>query len=206
MNLSPRNRFFALAVGAVLLVVAMAAGLVFPQFGRITKLATDIKTAKDEALAAKTLLDQRRQIKNEAASTDASLLQLQNAVPENPEMPSLIIALQDRASAVGVSLESVSVNGPKANTTYLSLPFSIVIWGTWSDTIEYMQQLRRLDRQLRIVEFNTAIVTPEQLSAVKLSAPPYYQVKTTLSLEAYAVPEISSPASGTPIPAAPPAQ
>lgn len=203
MNLSPRNRFFAVAAGAVLSVVVLAFVLVFPQFGKLGNLDAQIASATEQQKAADTLLKQRQDIKNQAAATDARMLQLQNSVPENPEMPSLIIALQDEANAAGVRLAQVEMDDPTAGASFVTLPLTAQVLGTWSDTIEFMQQLRKLERQVRIVGFETNLASDTDLENVDLSMPPLYQVQTLLTLEAYMVPAVSAPTSAPPAPTAP---
>ncbi|TLM99258.1 MAG: hypothetical protein FDZ75_00515 [Actinobacteria bacterium] len=202
VNLSPRNKLLALVAVAVVVVAALAAILVFPQFGSLSSIDTEIETAKQQSAAASTLLEQRRQIKDQAAVTDAALVQLQNAMPENPEIPSLIVALQDEATAAGVRMTSVKVAEPVAGASFVSLPLDLITVGTWADTIEFTQQLRKLDRQLRIVGLKTALAGEQQVTEAKLSVPPYYQVTSIVTIEAYSVPAAPAASSAPPAPAA----
>jgi len=207
VSLTPRNKVIALAVGAAVFVVILFAILVVPQFGKLADNRAQIDDAETRAQAASSLLDQRRQTKDSASVTDATLTQLNNAIPENPELPSLIIELQDVAYASGLSLRAVIPGDPVAveGEEFVALPMDLETWGTWSDSVDYLQQLRKLSRQVRIVDFESNLLDESSATDAGVKLPPYYQVKMTVRLESYVIPsEVSS--STVPAPAPVPAQ
>lgn len=208
MNLSPRNKVIATAVGAAVIVVVLIVVLIVPQFGKMADNQQQIDQANDEAQKAKTLLDQRREVKNAAAVTDATLTQLNNAVPENPELPSLIIELQDVAYASGVSLRAVVPGEPvqEEPAQFVAIPISIETWGTWADSVSFLQDLRKLSRQVRVVDFESLVLDESSAAEARIKMPPYYQVKMTSSLEVYVIPADSVGSSAVPAPAPAPAQ
>lgn len=204
MNLSPRNKLIATAAVAAVIVVALAVGLVLPQIGKLGEVRGQIQTAIDDSQAATTLLEQRRQVRSEAAVTDAKLLQLAVAVPENPDLPSLIIDLQDTAYDTGVVIMNVQAAEPQfvKGESYIGLPVTLEIWGTWSDTVDYLQRLMRLERELRNLGF-TAEVLPAPTdgeNAAGLTFPPYYQVRTSVRLNAYVIPANDSTGGAPAVP------
>ncbi len=208
MKLSPRNTLIAVAVGIVLIVAILTAVFVLPQFGRLGDLSTQIDAANAESSAAQMLLEQRREVKNRAAATNNTLLTLANAIPENPELPSLIIELQDGAYASGVSLRGVTPQVPAVvdAETFVTVPLSLEVWGTWSDTVDFLQRLRKLGRQVRIATFESFVIEESAASDARIKTPPYYQVRTVVSLETYVIPPASDSASDTLVPVPEPAQ
>lgn len=205
MNLAPRDRLIAFSAAAVLIVIVLIVVLVVPQFGKLGDLSAQIATAEQESDAARTLLDQRRQVKDNAAITDQTLIQLANAVPENPELPSLIIEIQDTAYASGVLVRSVTPNPPvqSSPTAAIQMPMELQVAGTWADTVDFLQQLQKLTRQVRIVDFTSEVMNLTDASSLELKTPPYYPVGTTIRLETYVIPAASATGSSTAAPAAP---
>jgi len=207
VNLTPRNRVIALAAVAGVIVILLFAVLVIPQFGKLSANSAEIEKAEQQSQAATLLLDQRREVKNAASVTDATLTQLNNAVPENPELPSLIIELQDVAYSSGVSLRGVVPGAPiqDEGADYITVPIDMETWGTWSDSVDFLQQLRKLSRQIRVVDFEAALLDESAATDAKIELPPYYQVKMTSKLEVYVIPSDVSEPSSVPAPAPAPA-
>ena len=203
MKLSPRNKLIAVAVGAAVVVILLFGVLVIPSIGKMNDLGTQIDAAEQEAQTASALLDQRREVKDAASVTDATLIQLNNAVPQNPELPSLIIELQDVAYSTGVSLRVVTPAEPVQDEgeEFVTIPVAIEIWGTWADTVDYLQQLSKLSRQLRIAEFESTLLDESSATDAGIKLPPYYQVATTANLEVYVIPESTDSTTSVPAPA-----
>lgn len=213
MNLTPRNKVLLAGVGVVLLVIILLVVLVVPQWQKMNALDAEIVAAEQDYTAAQTLLEQRRQIRDEAAVTDAGLIQLANAVPENPELPSLVIELQDLAyrlrddNDAGILIRGVQPADPIPSETgsYVIIPVEIEILGSWEDTVDYLNGLSDMVRAVRIVQFNSA---PLELTAARdagLETPPYYYVRTTIAIEVYVIPAADQPDAAAPA-AVPPAQ
>jgi len=207
VNLTPRNRVIALAAAAGVIVILLFAVLVIPQFRKLSANRAEIDKAEQQSQAATLLLDQRREVKNAASVTDATLTQLNNAVPENPELPSLIIELQDVAYSSGVSLRGVVPGTPVQDegADYITVPVDMETWGTWSDSVDFLQQLRKLSRQIRVVDFEAALLDESAATDAKIELPPYYQVKMTSKLEVYVIPSDVSEPSSVPAPTPAPA-
>lgn len=206
MNLSPRNKLILTAAVAAIIVVLLVVLLVLPQLRQLGTVREQIDAAIDDSDAATALLEQRRQVRNQAAVTDAKLIQLAVAVPENPDLPSLIIDLQDTAYDTGVVIMSVTPLEPQftAGAAYVGLPVTLEVWGTWSDTVDFLQRLQRTERELRTVSYAADVLPVPQegeKSDAGLSYPPYYQVRTTVRLSAYVIPSSESSPSAPVVPA-----
>lgn len=205
MNLSPRNKLIAVAALAAVLIVVLAVALVLPRIRQLGEVRAQVEKAIDDSGAARTLLEQRRQVRNQASVTDAKLIQLAVAVPENPDLPSLIIDLQDTAYDTGVVIMSVTPGEPifAEGATYVGIPVALEVWGTWSDTVDFMQRLSRTERALRTLAFATAVLpapTDEAANTAGLTIPPYYQVRSTISLSAYIIPSVDASSSTPAVP------
>jgi len=208
VNISPRDRLIVTVAAAVLVIVALVAFLVYPQFQQLTKLSGELVTATQQMNDAQLQLEERRAYKDRAIETSAKWLRLQNQVPENPDLPSLIIELQDAAFKSGVQVVTVTPTTPATddkNPGVSKIPVSLEVIGSWADTIDFMESLFRLDRGLRVVNV-TSNATNNEGVADKRNAPVHgYAVDSVMVLEAYAIPGESPTATPAAAPATTPA-
>ncbi len=205
MKIAPREQFILTVVAAVLVVVVLIAVLVYPSYTKLTSLDSDISQAQIDVSTAKSLLAQRQGIKDRSAQTDAKWLTLANQVPDNPDLPALIIELQDAAFDSGVQLVAVTPAVPTNLGTYVSVPISIEILGTWADTVDYLQRISKLSRGLRTIQVSANVTdNTSQISRENAPLPAYFE-DTKLDLEAYMIPASTgaTPAAGVPAPAGP---
>ena len=202
MRIAPRERLILLVVGLFVLLAAVAVLLVWPQYQKQKSLDAQIAAAELQLKTSQTLLAQRQEIKNRSASTDAQWLRLASLVPENPDLPSLIIELQDAAFASGVQIIAMAPADPveSADKSYVLVPLEVRVEGTWADTVDYMKRVNELNRGLREVSF-LAAVAPAGTGDPVL---PNYSVSTTILLHSYMIPALTGTApTATPAPATP---
>ena len=203
MKIAPREQFILTVVASVVVIAALLALLIYPTFKKLGTLDTQIAQARSEVAATKSLLEQRQAIKDRAAQTDAKWLALANQVPDNPDLPALIIELQDAAFESGVQLVAATPAEAVSKGAFVSVPMSIQILGTWADTVDYLQRIAKLSRGLRTVGFSAAVTdNSAQLTRENDELPDYFEV-TTLNLEAYMIPASSgtTPTAAVPAPA-----
>lgn len=206
MKLSPRYMVILTGVGVVAVIVVLALVLVVPQVQRMNELDEQIATADMQISQAESLLKTRQEAKEKASVTDAALLELAAAVPENPDLPSLIIELQDVAYASNVQLRVIEPADLVQAEGYLTMPLTVKIWGDWADSVDFVQRVRELTRQIRLVEV-TAKVLPEADREKAVEPLDYYSTETNLLIESYIIPAESGQTGAAPAdPAAAPAQ
>ncbi len=168
MNLSPRNRLILTIALVVVVAIVLAVVLIYPQVNKLRELDVQIAQAQSEIDQAQGLLEQRQAIKNQASQTDAALLKLSNEVPENPELPSLIIELQDTANEAGVEFRTLTPLEPEPRTGYSAIGLQMDVTGGWADAIDFMQRLNKLTRQVRIVGYTATPIAAEETENVRL--------------------------------------
>lgn len=192
MQISPRDQLLLTVVGLIVVLAAIIGFLIVPQVGTLTALDAEIDKARRDVEVQQTLLRQREAMKDEAAQTDAKALKLGALVPDRPDLPSLIIELQDIAFAAGVKLTAVTPGAPtdSESGTYTVIPLDMTVEGTWTDVVDFLQRLPKLTRGIRTVEFAANVIESEELSL--------YSSQGFVKVEAYSVP--SSPTAD---PAAP---
>lgn len=204
MNLTPRNKLLLTIAAVVIAVVLLAVLLVLPQINKLGQLAAEQEAAEQAAQNARTLLEQRRDVRNRAAATDAALMQLATAFPENPELTSAIIELQDLAYENEVQIKTITPAELAPRTSHIALPISLQFWADWRETVDFTQQIMSLNRQYRVVELSSRRLLPGDTAdqPMKIDLEPY-PVLTVLQLEAYIIPaatEASAPAPVAPAP------
>lgn len=185
MQISPRDQLLLTAVGLIVVLVAVVGFLIVPQVGALRSLDTQIDEARNEVEVQQALLRQREAMKDDAAETDAKSLKLGALVPDRPDLPSLIIELQDIAFASGVKLTAITPAAPtdSASGTYTVIPLDMTVEGSWTDVVDFLQRLPKLTRGVRTVEFAANVIESEDLSP--------YSSQGFVKIEAYSVP--SSP-------------
>jgi type IV pilus assembly protein PilO len=177
MKLTSMQKMLAVIALIAVVSVAVFALVILPKFGEIAQLDSDLQAAKDQVAQTQTLLNQLQQAKANAAVTQADLLRLSNEFPENPELPSLIIELQDVANSSGVRFNSVTPQEP-SNTpgqAFTEVPIQVSLGGKWSDVLDYLRRINKMTRAVR--------VTDVALSPVAASTSPTVSVEPSLSAE-----------------------
>ncbi len=198
MNLSSGQKLIAAIVLIVLVAAAVFFLLILPQFSRMSSLDQDISDAEIDIQAAQTLLKQRQQLKAESATTETQLLMLSNMLPEHPEMPGLIIELQDTVNASGLEFVRVAPSDPEPiDFGYTAVLSELVVRGKWQDVVDLLQRLRRITRQLRVVDFEVYQYIPDDANADNLNET---LVEATINIEVYVMPRATDATGTVPAP------
>jgi len=205
MKLTIQQKFIATIVAMVLVAVLIVALLVVPQFTRLSNLGQSVAQAQAEADAARVLLEQRQEIKARSAETEAKILRLANQLPENPELPTFIIELQDVINESGLDFAEMSPSEPAANPAgYDVISIDLVVQGEWVDVVDMLQRLRRVTRQIRIVSFDITEFEPPA-PATEVTSPvapdPRNLVQSSMTIEIYTMGEPQPAQEATPAPA-----
>jgi Tfp pilus assembly protein PilO len=160
---------FYIAIGLIAaLAVAFTLLVIVPKFGAVTAVDSEIAAAKTELQTAEALLARRQSVKAQAMANDAALMQMANQVPDSPQLPAVIIEIQDVANASGVELLTVSageISSPPAAADgsvpqYHMLNISVTSEGQWSEMIDFSRRLHRLKRGTRLTDL-AFTYTPE---------------------------------------------
>jgi Tfp pilus assembly protein PilO len=196
----------AIAVAAIIVVVL----LIVPMFGTMAQLEADRRTAEQQKQQAQSLLGQLEQAKGRAASTQAELLRIGTQLPDSPQLPTLIIELQDMANQSGVMLGTLSPGQPAPvaakNVTEILVTMDNTN-ATWADLLDFMRRLNKSTRLLRVTDISisrrtTASGGSAETTVVITQKPPNVLV-VALRLKAYVIgsngqfaPSGAAPAAG----------
>jgi Tfp pilus assembly protein PilO len=202
-RLSARNQIII----AVAVLVAGALAFVFlgimPMFREASTIDEQIATAKQDLANAQAVVQRRQAAKAQSAQNEVELMRIANRIPDSPQLPSVIIDLQDVANACGLKFPNITVGAlaQKQNedgtvAEYSALPITIIVNGDWADVIEYYRKLDKLDRGVRVTTSSFTYVpeaeeTPAYVQAnivlevyVMAAAPPMVEQPPAASQDA----------------------
>lgn len=164
MKLTSMQKMLAVIALLVVVAIAVVALLIVPKFTELAELDAQQTAAEQELQATVAQLQRLQEAKANAAVTQSELLRLANEFPENPELPSLIIELQDTANASGLTFMRISPAEPvaPAGAQYTELPITVNVQGYWADIVDYMRRLNQMTRAIRMTD---VALSPMQTAA-----------------------------------------
>ena len=192
MKLSSKSALILAVAVLVVAALAFAAFLVYPKWQEIGELNDQIAVAQQEIDQAQSVLEQRQAVKADAAQTNAELLRLSNELPESPELPSLIIQLQDTTNEAGVDFVSITPEEPVQNSGYSTVRLRLAIAGVWADAIDFMHRVSKLTRQVRTVGYTVSPIAEETGSSDT------QRVNISMDLEVYTIAPTQTGSTGVP--------
>lgn len=201
MKLTSTQKIIAVVVGAVVVLALAVFLLIVPQFSKLSRIGQQINQAEADMASAQTLLAQRQQIKQQAATTEAESLRLSNELPESPELPSFIMELQDCVNASGLEFSILEPSEPEERTGYQAIPMKVTVRGRWQDIVDFLSRVRRIDRQVRVLGF-TVDPLPQDITATS-TVDAGVTLESVLDVEIYTIAATSSKSK---VPAAPSGQ
>ena len=196
--------YIAVAVIAVVALAAIFLGIL-PQFQNAATVTADISTEQSNLSAAQALLARRQSAKAQSAANEVELMRIANQIPDSPQLPSVIIELQDVANSSGVSFESISPGDPAPPepmadgvvADYTVVPVTLIIRGDWAEIIDYLRRIDDLERGVRVTEIS-AVYVPAVIGDDTPTIPAY--VEANITLEVYVMASaatLSAPAEST---------
>jgi type IV pilus assembly protein PilO len=164
MKLTSMQQMIAAAVAIALVAVAAIVLLIVPMFGQLSELDTKQLAAESLVQQTDTLLKQLQEAKTQAPETQSELVRVSNQVPDNPELPSLIIELQDICNASGMKFSSITPREPlyrggtgtdvPDDLNYTDVETVMNLEGTWTDYLDLLRRINGMTRAIRITSIS----------------------------------------------------
>ncbi|MCK8114409.1 type 4a pilus biogenesis protein PilO [Anaerosoma tenue] len=187
-----------IAIGVIaVLTIAFVVLAILPKFQQASAVDTEIAAAQTELQTAQALLARRQSVKAQAAANEVELMQIANQVPDSPQLPSVIIELQDVANAAGVELPTISVGDISAapvaedgsSQAYDVVELTVGCTGQWADVIDFCRRVNNLDRGTRVTVMTfTYVPETEEVDA-------YIDVSGTIEVYVMAAASTEAPAA-----------
>jgi len=202
MKMTSLQKMIAVAVLIVGLAAAVVAFVILPQFAQLADLQQQKTDAEARSAQAAIVLETLRGAKGRAAVTEAELLKIGTQMPDSPQLPALIMELQDIANTSGVKVSSLSPGQPTiaAGGQYTEISMSEAVTAEWDDLLDY---LKRVDRSTRLLRVTSVSITPPA-STNDTSTAAVTALTVSVTMKAYvigangAVSSAANPPAGTP--------
>jgi hypothetical protein len=131
----------AAAAGVLLLSVLAYLVVVGPKRSRAAELEEDISTTRVELAQAR--IDKARADQAPPAPV-GDLKRLTKAMPNETDMPGLVLDLARVAHETGISFDSITPAEPVAGSGYQKVPVSLVFQGNFFELSDFLFRLRNL--------------------------------------------------------------
>jgi len=202
MKMTSLQKMIAVVVLIVGLAAAVVAFVILPQFAQLADLQQQKTDAEARSAQAAIVLETLRGAKGRAAVTEAELLKIGTQMPDSPQLPALIMELQDIANTSGVKVSSLSPGQPTvaAGGQYTEISMSEAVTAEWDDLLDY---LKRVDRSTRLLRVTSVSITPPA-STNDTSTAAVTALTVSVTMKAYvigangAVSSAANPPAGTP--------
>lgn len=189
----------AVSVFFVLVAVAGWLVLVAPQRSHAKKLGAQIQTISGEIVTRQAALAAAHH-HTEAIQT-ADLFRLEKAMPDEVDMPGILLQLSQVARQTGIQFQSISPDPATTLTGYQVVPINLIFQGNFYDLADFIYRLRNLV----VVKGGDLTATGRLFSVDTLDFAEgenkFPQIQATLTVDAYvygsATPVIAPPAAGS---------
>jgi len=199
LKLSARDQMIAVGLVALLVLVMTVLLILKPQFSSISEIKAEQEKELANLAQAKVKLQRLDAIRQEAADVEAKRISLSRRMPENPELPSLIIELQKIANSAGLDFGSVEVAELANQSGYAEVPISLQVTGTFYSIVDYMYRLEKMDREIVVDSFDLQPTTyPDLQIGIKARV---FKVNKQAAIQL--PPPAPTPTQGAPAPATP---
>jgi len=117
-----------------------------PIRGDISELEEKIEEEEGKISKAKIELAAAETTRNDGRRNQARLLELAKMVPEDPEIPSLVLQIHDLSSKAGIEWIQVSPGKPQAveGAAYQIVAVSVTFTGTFFDVNDFMYRAEQM--------------------------------------------------------------
>jgi len=192
MKLTSMQKMLAAIALMVIVAVAVVLMLIVPKFSELSALDAEMQAANDQVAQTKALLAQLEQAKAGASLTQAELIALANQFPEKPELPALVIELQDVSNSSGLRFERIGPSVPALSPSgqYSEIALNARVTGEWADIVDYLRRVNRMTRAIRVTD--VSIAPKGSVSPTSTEAP---DVTADISMRAYVM-NANAPAAG----------
>jgi type IV pilus assembly protein PilO len=189
----------------VLVVVGYYFLLLGPLLGTLDA-RTQERSAKEAQLASlQQEVAQLEAVKRNAPETERQLLELSKRVPTQPEIPTLVVQIEDVADSSGVTqlaIQPGTPGPPPGGGDYSVVPVTMSFEGTYEQLVDFLRRTGDLARLVTVngvtyeeaTQEGTTLQEIEQVLQVEIEAEVYFQP----SVEPSNVPAGTAPAAPAP--------
>lgn len=203
MSRNDRNMLILGSLGIVLVVVAFYFLLLSPLLARLDEQAQAREDKEAQLAQLQQEVNELEEVRRNSPEIERQLLELNKRVPTQPEVPTLVVQIEEIADAAGVTQVSIqpgTPGPPQGGGEFSVQPITMSFEGTYDQLQEFLLRTRNLARLVTVnsvayeeaEEATTAEPTIEQMLQVVIEADVYFQPSGVPSGEAPVAPETTT--------------
>ncbi len=139
-----RSIFILVALVLVAAVVAYWFLLLSPLRENIAEYEGRIEDERQQLMVLQAKLAQMSQMKEEAVRNEARLVELAKMVPFSPELPSLILQIQDLAAEAGIDFITITPGEATEAPSFQVIPLDLKFSGSFFDVNDFIYRAEQL--------------------------------------------------------------
>ncbi|MFO7976041.1 MAG: type 4a pilus biogenesis protein PilO [Candidatus Hydrogenedentota bacterium] len=143
--------FVGVVLGLTLILGAVFYFLIYqPELGRLDKTAKELKQARQELQTAQQLAANIDELREETAKITEVVSEFEERLPSQREIATLLTQFEDIAGDVGGLDVQMRAQAPHREGTKLTVPYRIVVRGSFHNIAEFINRLERFKRYLKV--------------------------------------------------------
>jgi type IV pilus assembly protein PilO len=153
MSRNDRNMLILGALGIVLIVVAFYFLLLSPLLGRLDDQAQAQEDKQAQLAQLQQEVNELEEVRRNSPEIERQLLELSKRIPTQPEIPTLVVQIQEIAKAAGVtqlSIEPGTPGPPPGGGDYSVVPVTMTFKGTYDQMQDFLLRTRNLARLMTV--------------------------------------------------------
>ena len=166
-KLSPKQQVIAAGVGFLIVIIAFVFLFLVPQIVSLGAYKAEETTARQELEVAKTNLKQLEDIKRMSRKTESEMLRQERKTPEEAELPSMLIQIEEISKKAGLTLVSVKPASPIQKENYKDVPIDIQVKGYFYPLLDFVYRMEKLPRLMQITYIEVKEEPTEKLPSIQ---------------------------------------
>jgi len=150
IKISQREQIMLIFVVAFLIVALFGIFVVMPKMNQISDLRNQQESENQKLESAKVTLDRLKALKKDSPRIEAEIAKLRVKMPENPELPSLLIEINNISIKAGIDFITISPGNLSEQEGYEEIPLQITITGRFFDLIDFLYRIRAHEREIKV--------------------------------------------------------
>ena len=149
-KLGLKEQIFIAVVVAVLMIIVCAVFIWKPQYDRVASAQQQQKEEESNLQSKIAELEGLKQAKKDAPQIESESLKLNKQMPEDQDIATLVVELEQAAKDSGVKILDLDFTNPAVIKNYSTISFSGGVQGTYFNIADYIYQITAMPRQIKI--------------------------------------------------------
>lgn len=147
---SPRDELIIGIAVVLLIAVLVVIFLIMPNIQQRGALIAEQERIRQEVLTNQATLARLKEAQSESVANRAELIRVATEMPDQPELPTLIVEIQDLANQAGIDFISITPSPPAKSSGYDTIGLKMQTTGQFRDLVDFLSRLAALQRKVRV--------------------------------------------------------